>query len=389
MEIGDAEDIEILEQDDEDDVSFTANDVIFMKITFQRIFFPIMFGISKGSPSLLCYDGDYPQIEATFMNLINVANQLNIELLKFPASTTMLYQPNDLMRSHCLIHKYVRSSKYVAGDIAGQIIPLWMDRAEVAMKRNGIAAASLKTFKKFLFHITAIIGSAFTRTNIISGWESSGIYPLDHLKTLNKIRVWETLDNSTANTVLMAIDALIEDAKVDGVVTDEQIRDKLGDAPLFNQAISSTAINAQRALWMNKEGVLLLRAQQEQARREKELQAEAAQQRKAQKQAAQQLRNEAIAASVEGILVSEEPDAIRENNLIICARTKCNDYLTLPHDTPGNWKTCTKCRACWYCCRLKSCRDEAAEHVRKCHFNISLQNEVQRENSILIQRTSR
>lgn len=98
------------EEGEEHDDSFTSNDILFMKLVFERIFFPIIIRVSNQSPSLICYDGEYAQIEATFQSMISLAEQAKIELMKLPAATTMLYQPNDLMRSHCLIHQYVHTA---------------------------------------------------------------------------------------------------------------------------------------------------------------------------------------------------------------------------------------------------------------------------------------
>lgn len=55
-------------------------------------------------PMLLTLDGEYPQIVAVFNRVIEIAKSNNIEILKFPGGSSMQYQPNDLIRSHAIIH---------------------------------------------------------------------------------------------------------------------------------------------------------------------------------------------------------------------------------------------------------------------------------------------
>lgn len=136
--------------------------------------------------------------------------------------------------------------------------PIWMDIVKNTLKLQGIPVASRNTFTKFFIHLPKIIGNAFTKRIIDSGWNHSGLYPLDVVLTLNKITKWEYLTSDEGKTVLAAVRNLVPRAQLLGVVTDEEISNELRELNIPRREISSIAINAQRALWLNQDGVLLL-----------------------------------------------------------------------------------------------------------------------------------
>jgi len=69
---------------------------------------------------------------------------------------------------------------------------------------------------------------------------------------------WEYLTSDEGKTVLAAVRNLVPRAQLSGVVTDEEISNELRELNIPRREISSIAINAQRALWLNQDGVLLL-----------------------------------------------------------------------------------------------------------------------------------
>ena len=83
-------------------------------------------------------------------------------------------------------------------------------------------------------------------------------------------------------------------------------------------------MNTQRALWLNKDGVLELRKIQIAQREEKRKQAEAAEEKKQRKQAAKRLEANNNANLME-ILVHE--DVAANQFPLICARSKCRNFL--------------------------------------------------------------
>ena len=243
-----------------------------METVFNTIFFPVIKERGKGAPSLMCYDGEYEQIEATFSELIPQAkeNAVQLELLKLPASNSLLYQPNDVMRSHSIIHRIVKSASY-HNDQQEYDAPKWISDVDKLMNDLGISAASHKTFRTLLCQIHNIIGKAFQNQIIISGYAGAGIYPLNCLRMLNKIPAYRNLnDQQEAFRVIDAIINLCETAKVKGYLLDNEISEALSDLEITSVEIPSNALNAQRALWLNKEGVLELRSIQIAQREENE-----------------------------------------------------------------------------------------------------------------------
>ena len=191
--------------DAEDDDQFTSNDVLFFELLYREIFVPIVCKRSNGSPSLLCYDGEFAQIEATFTQLIQLIDGKSVEITKFPSATTMMYQPNDIMRDHCLIHQYVSSKEYVNDKASNPIKPKWIGIVEQTLKENHISASSKDTFRKFFIHLPVMLGRAFKADNITSGWKSSGVVPLNASIAMNKIPNWRELSKSETTDVITAI----------------------------------------------------------------------------------------------------------------------------------------------------------------------------------------
>lgn len=130
-----------------DDDSFTSKDVVFFEKLYAEVIIPAIL-ISNGKPALLCYDGEFAQVEATStVLLLQLIKNKKIELLKLPAGSTMLYQPNDLMRTHCIIHRYVHSDVFVKNTSQFQEAePIWMGIVKNTLKLQRIPAASRNIF---------------------------------------------------------------------------------------------------------------------------------------------------------------------------------------------------------------------------------------------------
>lgn len=249
------------------------------------------------------------------------------------------------------------------------ITPTWFRAVTALLESHKIPAASRRTFSDFILNITAIIGKAFTSSIISSGWRSSGLYPLDCGKMLGKIHSWQNMSNDEAQAVVTVIHQLLEQAKETGIIPDVLIQEKLGGYNFFRNEVATVAINGQRSLWLNKEGVLTLRMEQERMREQKEIEQQIKLQEQAERAILHQHQREAAAAAVADILVQVVPDVSRESNPIICAKSKYHKQLHIPTIDIKTWKLCNLCEKAWFCCSKKACVTEAQDHVAKCRYN--------------------
>ena len=97
---------------------------------------------------------------------------------------------------------------------------------------------------------------------------------------LSKIPAYRNLPDEKAFQVIDSIVILCQKAKEKGYLLDSEIKEALGDLDVDAVEIPSNAMNTQRALWLNKDGVLELRKIQIAQREEKRKQAEATEEKK-------------------------------------------------------------------------------------------------------------
>ncbi len=168
----------------------------------------------KLPPILLCFDGDYPQIEATFSVLLPLITGTGIEALKLPGGCSMSFQPNDLMRSHSIIHSYTRSAEY--SSYSTVIPPSYMNTVDRLLTANGIEKSSADTFKHFMLQLPIIISKAFGVRTIISGWAKSGMVPLDVNVILRQCSSYRNLSAEEGEAVRASIPALAREVQQTG-----------------------------------------------------------------------------------------------------------------------------------------------------------------------------
>eukprot|EP01039_Chlorochromonas_danica_P011413 gene11414-12757_t len=120
---------------------------------------------------LLLYDGDYPQIEATFTKVIPTIEHNSIELQKLPGGGSLQFQPNDLMRAHNIIHNYVNSSQYHTEDLFPD--PPYLAYIEKLLgKTYKVEKSSVKSYCNFFRQLPTILSKAFSVHNVQQGWRS-------------------------------------------------------------------------------------------------------------------------------------------------------------------------------------------------------------------------
>jgi hypothetical protein len=315
-------------------------------------------------PMLLTLDGDHPQIEAVFNDLLPLAISQNIEFLKFPGGGSLQFQPNDLMRSHAIIKQYVKSKQYI--DKKNFEPPIWMPKLRAILAPHRIDKASIDCFEGFFIQLQTILSKAFTVSTIMSGWATSGIFPLDTTVILEKCVRFEKLDEEQRTRCLEAVPVLVERAKWSGICLDVDIASLVGDIAFTDiKNMHERVINQQRSLWLNKEGVLeyrralrLEREKREQITREKQA---LAQQRAADKK---RLQEEQIA--------QHEPIVDRAR-VTTCSNDQCNEAHTLRRvnlSVDDMWRGCGYCD--FFYCHRSLCFSKLLKHQPVCKLRRQL-----------------
>eukprot|EP01034_Spumella_vulgaris_P014363 gene14363-18334_t len=127
----------------------------------------LTYGIADPSalePMLLTFDGDHPQLEAVFNKLIGVADEQNIAYQKFPGGGSLMFQPNDLMRSFAILHQYVKSPEYKKQRRFEP--PFWSSGVRALLSSIGTSKASVDTYMVFFDQSPTIISKAFTHSTV-------------------------------------------------------------------------------------------------------------------------------------------------------------------------------------------------------------------------------
>ncbi len=323
--------------------------------------------LSDEEKCALCYDGDRPQIEASYGPVIIhiTSNNLPVELLKLPAGCSLIFQPNDQMRSHAIIHRMVKTVPTL--DITKLSSPYWLPQLENLLNENRISSASKKTFIKFFMYLPDIISNAFKKNIVESGWKSTGLFPLNYVRILAQSPGWSDRDLASVHQIMSAVSALVEKYGIEETfITDEMIQTELqDDYKLRTKIINPDLMNHARAVWLNSKVAIQKRREEIQRRREKA----APEELNASKQQRKQ-QNKQIDKEVERVGSQEEFQLasfpFSKHSRISCFKHGCkNERQETTQDTDDGWKKCP-IEACnnFFCPNI-SCQSFGSKHKQQ------------------------
>lgn len=373
--------------DDDEDIEGTnclsANDIKLMEDILTEVFTPIIADrrINEDDKCCLSFDGDRPQIEATYRQLLAHIEEekLPLELLKFPAGCSLLFQPNDQMRSHAIIHKLVPS--YMKQITEKSNAPYWLPQLETLLVANHIAAASRKTFTKFFYFLPTLISNAFKKQTIESGWKSSGLFPLNYVRILAQTPNWKIREEAEVIQIMRAVSALVEDYSNERTyISDEIIESKLQDNYRWRtKIIDPNLLNHARAVWLNSEGAIQKRKEEIERRRQKKIADDAAAERKRLKSEHKRIDEEiARLAGQNEICVVSFP--FSNHKRFGCCKHGCKKDRAKPLDGQDDgWRKCAVDVCESYFCPNVTCQafgnSHTTHHLRNNtmddHFQIS------------------
>jgi len=343
-------------------------------------------------PSCISYDGEYAQNEATFSSeTIRLTQENDIDLQKLPCGGSMQCQPNDKMRAHSYIHAYVHSSEYVDFMQNPCEDAIYIPTVERLMRENHIDAASRSCFLNFFRQLPTILSRAFTRNIIKSGWASTGLcppYPQQMLANCTSLR---DLSQTDMHNVLDALPELIEKARLNGILRDEEItevienlceegteREQLRErlqTTITN--MSSRCMNGQRALWYFKPEVTEKRRREEQQRR-----AVAEQRQMA-------TLHRAVNESIGEVAAANPPIQQPYDPLVHeCYRpcdNECPSFRSCVDSSEDDgWRMCcvADCNR-WYC-HKQMCQNRLTKHIQSCLRHKTMRETVTQIREIIL-----
>jgi hypothetical protein len=98
----------------------------------------------------------------------------NIIFGKYAAGGSIYQSPNDKGKMHSMLHQLFKSSKFRYEDFVGPDTGRWQYLKNIM--KNALDSSSFKTIWKCLCHAPQFLDKAFTRSNIQTAFDLSGIY---------------------------------------------------------------------------------------------------------------------------------------------------------------------------------------------------------------------
>ena len=208
--------------------------------------------------ALVMLDGEYNQIHAIIGEaaLADLARANQLVIVKLSASCSKTQQPNDVMCSFLLLHKYYRSSQFREMDITTAVRPPHMQHAMELIKE--IPKASRDTFEKYFLSLNLINGTAFTPSNIMKGWYLPGVgsppsveRALRLCPTITKSLTPEQFQNTIKKTIAIAVNGVsLNDGGCGGTISDAVMEAELGC--YFGPVVNGTSNSSTTELVPNR-----------------------------------------------------------------------------------------------------------------------------------------
>jgi len=317
---------------------------------------------------VLMLDGDHPQIEAILGTIIEKHNCSVVQFVKFPGGCSLTFQPSDVMKSHALLKgsiKHLDSKEQVQKASNPTFLKAIVD----FLKRVGVSGKSLVTFANFFRVIMIYESRAFQAATVQNGWSIPGIWPYDRVKMLSTCQAFRDASQQEAEAIMAAIPILVDKAKVSGICEETDLQEHIYSigssfkSPIDN--MGQRCINQQRALWLNKQGVLD-RRNADRERKEADaavakLKADAAITNKNR----QKMIQEAKLANIDEALQGPPPVGT-------WCSGNCSKDKTKSTEPGDDWKGCNGLATCgiWFCAN-KGCQTSLSKHrIRCCARNL-------------------
>ena len=342
---------------------------------------------------LVMMDGEHSQIEAILSYLVPLAEKKNIEILKTPASTSMVLQTNDA----CKMHQNMKS----------EVASIWSGESKIGDAHytsyarellRVLDASSRETYLRFLSHFPEIASKATLKT-IKAGWATTGLHPPDTTRMFQQSGSYKDLTPDQVAAISAALPAITEYAALNGSTPTDLMKSLLGDLggsasaagedhtageqqPKRRKVLEEMPINYGRAFWLNHTKVTNDRKAKAQAKIDEEEEKRRATEQKAQERLEKEQqraenkksRDEAKEAKRKR---EEEADtrkgdkSARKEKETRCANPGCNVLYDSEDEDSVDWMGCNqrgkKCKL-WFCPK-KPCQKLLDKHELVCATN--------------------
>lgn len=171
---------------------------------------------------VLSIDGEHDQLEALlglFDDTLSAHPQASVfNVMKLAAACSKTQQPCDVCPSFMVMKRLVKL--YGNGKVVA-VRPRYMDTVMALL--SALPKDVRLKYENFLLHFTTFLSTAFNRANILSGWENTGLSPMEPLKILGKCTTFEDYSEEEVYAMVKAIPSLSKIVIKNGEVTDAEI----------------------------------------------------------------------------------------------------------------------------------------------------------------------
>lgn len=124
--------------------------------------------------AVLYLDGEYNQVKVVMEGGAGqFAKEASIILFKLPASCSKTIQPNDVMKSYMILHKFFRSEQFRTFNLATAARPPYMP--DVMQILGPIPKSSRDTFERYFLSLPYSFDTAFSTSTVSSGYTKTGV----------------------------------------------------------------------------------------------------------------------------------------------------------------------------------------------------------------------
>ena len=299
-------------------------------------------------------DGDYAGIKIV-MDIFDdqISLVMAVVFLKWCASCSLLFQPNDLQVCFMMIRRYLHSKEYENDKAKAQVAPYWLPRLQKFLSDNNLSKGSVDAYVSGLPFLYMAMQKTYTMQNITSGWRMSQVR--NPIGLLDRCPQVQQLSAERRADLIDRVMQLAVDNFAKGSVTDEDIR-SAGIADFFDAKsivdVSGRPLNGQRALCLTSEAAKNLKQQLANLCKKKK----------------EELSKKAVSVG----LLKAAQGAVANNEVVSargpppaavwgCARSGCATRAK-----SDAWRGCPV-DGCgfWHCCGSKACLDEHKAHSAK------------------------
>jgi hypothetical protein len=176
----------------------------------------------------LILDGELEQLIGLVHLLTEYTMRRGFDLVKLAGGCSPNQQPNDVMASFRILKQFLGSSHYrsLQSKLLGRKDrPHYMDKVTKVLAP--LDQASRSTFEKALIVLPEVLSSAYSRANVMRGWEC--INPNNYEGIMDRSPAWRYLTEVDKKEVLDSIPELAKHAIYEmGTPTDEKMESMVG-----------------------------------------------------------------------------------------------------------------------------------------------------------------